>query len=82
MERLKSAKKVFFAINQELGKIDKNTLVVKKLKLINEELADAVIQLIKNYESCKNLINSATPPSNNSESISEEVVQEKQMQSV
>jgi ATP-dependent Lon protease len=82
MERLKSAKKVFFAINQELGKIDKNTLVVKKLKLINEELADAVIQLIKNYESCKNLTNSATLPSNNSESISEEVIQEKQMQSV
>jgi hypothetical protein len=78
MERLQSAKKVFFAINQELGKISKNTVTVQKLKTINEELADAVIQLIKNYESCLSTQTCANTPKNSSESTSEKIGQEEE----
>ena len=78
MERLQSAKKVFFAINQELGKINKNTVSIQKLKTINEELADAVIQLIKNYESCLNTQGYANTQETNSESISEKIGQEEE----
>lgn len=80
MERLQSAKKVFFAINQELEKIDKNILSVRKLKTINEELADAVIQLIKNYESCKNSMTYATMRETSSVSTLEKSSQEKENQ--
>ena len=80
MERLQSAKKVFFAINQELEKIDKNILSVRKLKTINEELADAVIQLIKNYEACKNSTTYATTHETSSVSTLEKSSQEKENQ--
>jgi hypothetical protein len=80
MERLQSAKKVFFAINQELEKIDKNILAVKKLKTINEELADAVIQLIKNYEACKNSTTYVNTRETSSVSTLEKANQEKQNQ--
>jgi hypothetical protein len=70
MGRLQSAKKVFFAINQELEKIERNAVSVNKLKVINEELADAVIELIKKYELCESTTNYATKQSSTLESTS------------
>lgn len=80
MGRLESAKKVFFAINQELDKIERNALVVHKLRTINEELSDAVIQLIKKYEQCKSTTTFVNSPVRNTESISEKTAPEKQEQ--
>lgn len=80
MGRLQSAKKVFFAINQELEKIERNPVSVNKLRVINEELADAVIELIKKYESCESTTNYATKRSSTLESTSEKIGQEKQSQ--
>jgi len=80
MGRLESAKKVFFAINQELDKIERNALVVHKLRTINEELADAVIQLIKKYEQCKSTTTSVNLPRTSTELISEKTAPEKRVQ--
>jgi hypothetical protein len=80
MGRLESAKKVFFAINQELYKIERNALIVHKLRTINEELADAVIQLIKKYEQCKSTTTFATTQKTSSGLTSEKTGQEKQEQ--
>ena len=59
MNRLQDAKKVFLIVNEELTKLDElNMPVVRRLKMINEELSEAVIDLIKKYESL--CISSAT----------------------
>lgn len=76
MGRLQSAKKVFFAINQELEKIERNAVSVNKLKVINEELADAVIELIKKYELCESTMNYASKQSSTLESTLERTGQE------
>lgn len=52
MNKISAAKKVFHTINEELDKVllgeeSSRRLVVQKLKLINEELSDAVIDLLK-----------------------------------
>jgi len=80
MGRLESAMKVFFAINQELDKIERNALVVNKLRTINEELADAVIELIKKYEQCKSTTTFVNSPKTSTESMSEKTDPEKQQQ--
>lgn len=52
MNKISAAKKVFHTINEELDKVllgeeSSRRIVVQKLKLINEELSDAVIDLMK-----------------------------------
>lgn len=60
MTRKQAAVKVFMKINEELEKIeDRNSLVVKRLRLINEELCESIIELIKKYE-CKSITDYAT----------------------
>lgn len=60
MTRKQAALKVFMRINEELEKLEnKESLVAKRLRLINEELCESVIELIKKYE-CKSLKNYAT----------------------
>ena len=63
MNKISAAKKVFHTINEELDKVllgeeGSRRIVVQKLKLINEELSDAVIDLMKKnatYEQERNL---------------------------
>lgn len=63
MNKISAAKKVFHTINEELDKVllgeeSSRRLVVQKLKLINEELSDAVIDLLKKnvtYEQERNI---------------------------
>ena len=63
MSKISAAKKVFHTINEELDKVllgeeGSRRIVVQKLKLINEELSDAVIDLMKKnatYEQERNL---------------------------
>lgn len=63
MNKISAAKKVFHTINEELDKVllgeeSSRRLVVQKLKLINEELSDAVIDLMKKnvtYEQERNI---------------------------
>jgi len=60
MTRKQAALKVFMRINEELEKLeDKNSLAVKRLLLINEELCESVVELINKYE-CKSLKNYVT----------------------
>lgn len=52
MNKISAAKKVFHTINEELDKVllgeeSSRRIVVQKLKMINEELSDAVIDLMK-----------------------------------
>jgi hypothetical protein len=64
MNRLQAAKKVFLIINEELSKLDElNIPVVRRLKLINEELSESVTDLIKKYETCTYTTNYATQAS-------------------
>jgi hypothetical protein len=70
MTKKQAATRVFLHINEELSKIEDNNLRVKRLKLLNEELCEAVLELINKYE-CKSIMNSATSVSNYSRSISE-----------
>ncbi len=63
MSKISAAKKVFHTINEELDKVllgeeSSRRLVVQKLKMINEELSDAVIDLMKKnitYEQERNI---------------------------
>jgi hypothetical protein len=63
MNKISAAKKVFHTINEELDKVllgeeGSRRIVVQKLKLINEELSDAVIDLMKKnatYEQERNI---------------------------
>lgn len=63
MNKISAAKKVFHTINEELDKVllgeeSSRRIVVQKLKMINEELSDAVIDLMKKnatYEQERNI---------------------------
>jgi hypothetical protein len=70
MTRKQAALKVFKKINEELEKIDKESHVAKRLRVINEELCESIIQLINKYE-CISMTNYATQESNSPTTISE-----------
>jgi hypothetical protein len=61
-EKIASAKEVFRVIDQDLGKIPEageidKLAIVQRLRVINEELSDMVLTLVKNNEALKIRIN-------------------------